>query len=140
MAKQSKAGASYGACRFCGQSVIVEDGAEMTALQLEEAATMLCGCDEAIKYQQEKNRRTVAKQRINELFGEDAGEYKQPETVREIMLNAVDAICDKKNESRNGNDQNGASLPDHANGKGQNKGRAGNQRQQRICAVGGIWQ
>ena len=74
MAKQSKAGASSGACRFCGQSVIVEDGAEMTAPQLEEAATMLCGCDEAIKYQQEKNRRTVAKQRINELFGEDAGE------------------------------------------------------------------
>lgn len=87
MAKQSKAGASSGACRFCGQSVIVEDGAEMTAPQLEEAATMLCGCDEAIKYQQEKNRRTVAKQRINELFGEDAGEYKQPETVREISDN-----------------------------------------------------
>ena len=92
MAKGSKAGAR----RFCGQNVIVEDGAEMTAPQLEEAATMLCGCDEAIKYQQEKNRRTVAKQRINELFGEDAGEYKQPETVREIMLNAVDTICDKK--------------------------------------------
>lgn len=85
-----------GSCRFCGQSVIVEDGAEMTAPQLEEAATMLCGCDAAIKYQQEKNRRTVAKQRINELFGEDAGEYKQPETVKQIMLNAVDAICDKK--------------------------------------------
>lgn len=64
MARQSKTGASSGACRFCGQSVIVEDGAEMTAPQLEEAATMLCGCDEAIKYQQEKNRRTVAKQRV----------------------------------------------------------------------------
>lgn len=50
MARQSKTGASSGACRFCGQSVIVEDGAEMTAPQLEEAATMLCGCDEAIKY------------------------------------------------------------------------------------------
>ncbi len=92
MAKGSKPGA----CRFCGQNVMVEDGAEMTAPQLEEAATMLCGCDEAIRYQQEKNRRTVAKQRINELFGEGAGEYKQPETVREIMLNVVDAICDKK--------------------------------------------
>lgn len=85
-----------GACRFCGQNVFVEDSAEMTAPQLEEAATMLCTCDEAIKYQQEKNRRTVAKQRINELFGEGAGEYKQPETVREIMLNTVDAICDKR--------------------------------------------
>ena len=92
MAKGSKSGA----CRFYGQNVIVEDGAEMTAPQLEEAATMLCRCDEAIKYQQERNRRTVAKQRINELFGEDADEYKQPEIVRDIMLNAVDAICDKK--------------------------------------------
>lgn len=88
-----------GECRFCGQSVIVEDGAEMTAPQLEEASTMLCGCDAAIKYQQEKNRRAVAKQRIDELFGEDAGEYRQPETVREIMLNSVDAICDKKMKS-----------------------------------------
>ncbi len=68
-------GSGAGACRFCGQNVIVEDGAEMTAPQLEEAATMLCSCDEAIKYQQEKNRREVAKQRIEELFGEEAGEY-----------------------------------------------------------------
>lgn len=88
-----------GACRFCGQSVIVEDGAEMTAPQLEEASTMLCACDAAIKYQQEKNRRAVAKQRIDELFGEDAGEYRQPETVRGIMLNSVDAVCDRNMKS-----------------------------------------
>lgn len=99
MARQSKTGASSGACRFCGQSVIVEDGAEMTAQQLEEAATMLCGCDEAIKYQQEKNRRTVAKQRVGELFGEDAGEYRQPDAVQQILLNTIDAICDKKMKS-----------------------------------------
>ena len=89
-------GSNTGACRFCGQSVIIEDGAEMTAPQLEEAATMRCACDEAIKYQQEKNRRIVAKQRVSELFGENAGEYKQPETVQTILLNTVDAICDKK--------------------------------------------
>lgn len=89
-------GSKTGSCRFCGQNVMVEDGTEMTAPQLEEAATMLCGCDEAIKYQQEKNRRTVAKQRVNELFGEDAGEYRQPEAIRNIILNTVDAICDKK--------------------------------------------
>lgn len=99
MARQSKTGASSGACRFCGQSVIVEDGAEMTAPQLEEAATMLCGCDEAIKYQQEKNRRTVAKQRVGELFGEDTGEYRQPDAVQQILLNTIDAICDKKMKS-----------------------------------------
>lgn len=99
MARQSKTGVSSGACRFCGQSVIVEDGAEMTAPQLEEAATMLCGCDEAIKYQQEKNRRTVVKQRVGELFGEDAREYRQPDAVQQILLNTIDAICDKKMKS-----------------------------------------
>lgn len=99
MAKQSKAGASSGACRFCGQSVIVEDGAEMTAPQLEEAATMRCGCEKALEYQESANRRSVAKQRVGELFGEDAGEYKQPEAVRGILLNTVDAICDKKMKS-----------------------------------------
>ena len=99
MAKQSKAGASSGACRFCGQSVIVEDGAEMTAPQLEEAATMRCGCEKALEYQESSNRRSVAKQRVGELFGEDAGEYKQPEAVQGILLNTVDAICDKKMKS-----------------------------------------
>ena len=90
MARQSKTGASSGACRFCGQSVIVEDGAEMTAPQLEEAATMLC---------ESANRRTVAKQRVGELFGEDAGEYRQPDAVQQILLNTIDAICDKKMKS-----------------------------------------
>ena len=99
MAKQSKAGVSSGACRFCGQSVIVEDGAEMTAPQLEEAATMRCGCEKALKYQESANRRSVAKQRVGELFGKDAGEYKQPEAVQGILLNTVDAICDKKMKS-----------------------------------------
>lgn len=92
-------GSSTGACRFCGQSIIVEDGAEMTAPQLEEAATMLCECDKAREYQESANRRTVAKQRVGELFGEGAGEYKQPEAVQSILLNAIDAICDKKMKS-----------------------------------------
>ena len=95
MAKDSNAGA----CRFCGQNIIVADGAEMTAPQLEEAATMQCTCDEALKYQQEKTRRTVAKQRVVELFGEGAGNFKQPDTVQEIILKAVDAICDKEMKS-----------------------------------------
>lgn len=87
---------STGACRFCGQNVIVENGAEMTEPQLEEAATMHCGCEKALEYQESANRRMVAKQRVNELFGEDAGEYQQPEAVKTIILNVVDAVCDKK--------------------------------------------
>lgn len=92
-------GSSTGACRFCGQSIIVEDGAEMTAPQLEEAATMLCECDKAREYQESANRRTVAKQRVGELFGEGAGEYRQPDAVQQILLNTIDAICDKKMKS-----------------------------------------
>lgn len=87
---------STGACRFCGQNIIIEDGAEMTAPQLEEAATMRCECDKAATYQVGANRRKIAKQRINELFGEDAGEFRQPDAVKEIMLNIIDNICDQK--------------------------------------------
>lgn len=92
MAKENKTGA----CRFCGQSVIVEGGAGMTEPQIEEAATMRCECEKALEYQESANRRTAAKQRVNELFGEGAGEYKQPDAVQTIILNTVDAICDKK--------------------------------------------
>lgn len=93
MAKnESKAGA----CRFCGQNVIVEGGADMTAPQLEEAATMQCGCDEALAYQESANRRETAKQRIDELFGEGVGEMRQPDTTLEILKRIVDMVCDKK--------------------------------------------
>lgn len=92
----AKKQSSTGACRFCGQSIIVEDGAEMTAPQLEEKATMLCDCDKAQEYRESATRRTVAKQRVSELFGEGAEEHKQPEAIQQILLNAVDAICDKK--------------------------------------------
>lgn len=92
MAKESKTGS----CRFCGQSVIIDGGASMTEPQLEEAATMRCECEKATEYQESANRRTVAKQRVGELFGEEAGQFKQPEEVQEIILNAVDTICDKK--------------------------------------------
>lgn len=91
-----KKGSNIGSCRFCGQNIMLEDGAEMTAPQLEEAATMRCECEEATKYQESANRRTLAKQRIDELFGKDAGEFRQPEGVKAIMINVVDAICDKK--------------------------------------------
>ena len=47
-------------------------------------------------YKEQANRRSTAKQRVNELFGDGAGDLKQPEAVLTIILNTVDAICDKK--------------------------------------------
>lgn len=41
----------------------------------------------------------MSKQRAKELFGDEAGEYKQPETVQNIIFSTIDAICDKKIKS-----------------------------------------
>lgn len=92
----AKGESKTGNCRFCGQSSIIEGGADMTEPQLEEAATMRCTCDDAKLYQETANRRGTAKQRAQELFGENAGEYKQPEDILELIDNAIDLVCDKK--------------------------------------------
>lgn len=83
-----------GVCRFCGQSRIIEDGAEMTEPQLAEAATMLCQCDSAKEYQAIANRKIISKQRIDELFGD--GEYEQPESAINLAKAAVDLVCDRR--------------------------------------------
>lgn len=94
MAKESKTGA----CRFCGQSIIVEGGADMTDPQLEEAATMACECEKATAYRETATRRKKTKQRVEELFGAESQE-KQSDDVKKIILDAVDAVCDKKIKS-----------------------------------------
>ena len=30
------------------------------------------------------------------MFGDNAGEYKQPETILELINNAIDLVCDKE--------------------------------------------
>lgn len=88
--------AKNGSCRFCGQQRIVENGDEMTEQQLEECATLHCDCDDAKTYQEAATRRDTAKQRVDELFGEGAGEYRQPDDVLGTIKSMVDLICDKK--------------------------------------------
>ena len=95
-----KTGSETGACRFCGQSVIVAGGEQMTAPQLEECATMKCGCEAALKYQENAMRRDLAKERIRELFGDAAEEeFQQPPAVCGILLGAVDAVCNEEMRS-----------------------------------------
>ena len=84
-----------GKCRFCGQQTILQREEEMTEPQRDECATMHCECDAAKEYQQTANRRQIAKQRINELFGEGAGANAQPPEVIEILHKCVDLICYK---------------------------------------------
>ena len=84
-----------GTCRFCGQTQMIQSEETLTAPQLEEAATMQCECDAAIAYKEVANRRKVAKKRVEELFGNEAGEFKQSDKVVEEIMAAVDLVCDK---------------------------------------------
>lgn len=88
--------AKQGTCRFCGQQLMIENGDDMTDPQREEHATRNCDCDEAKKYQEAALRRDVAKKRANELFGEGAGEFAQPEDMLQLIKAGVDMVCDKK--------------------------------------------
>ena len=92
----AKSEAKNGACRFCGQQHIIENGADMTEPQLEECATMRCDCDDAKAYQETAKRRETAKQRAAELFGEGAGEFRQPDDVLASINSMIDMVCDKK--------------------------------------------
>lgn len=91
-----KEGSKAGTCRFCGQQMLIDRGEGMTDPQLEECATMQCSCDEAVAYQESAKRRETAKQRVKELFGEGAGEFKANEELQQIMCAAVDQICNKQ--------------------------------------------
>ena len=88
--------AKRGACRFCGQQHMIENSEEMTDPQLEECATLHCECDEAKVYQEAAQRREKAKQRVDELFGEGAGNYSQPEAVISTIKGVIDLVCDKR--------------------------------------------
>ena len=84
-----------GTCRFCGQTQMIQSEETLTAPQLEEQATMQCECDEAMVYKEVANRRKVAKKRVEELFGNEAGEFKQSDKVLKEIVTAVDLVCDK---------------------------------------------
>lgn len=84
--------AAQGTCRFCGQQILVEDGEGMTEPQRDECATLHCECDDAKVYQEAALRRDTAKRRVDELFGEGAGEHRQPDEVIREIKSAVDLI------------------------------------------------
>lgn len=81
-----------GVCRFCGQSQIVSGSGDMTAEQLTESATLSCGCELARKYQATSERTTVAKRRVDELFGDELSDFAQSEDIRDYMKQGIDLI------------------------------------------------
>ena len=85
-----------GACRFCGQQQIVNTEKELTGPQLEEEATRQCQCEEAVKYTNKLTQKDRARKRIDELFGEGAGNESMEIEVVNGIVSFSDLICDKQ--------------------------------------------
>lgn len=85
-----------GACRFCGQQQIINIDKELTPAQLEEEATKQCACDDAVEYTRKLTQKDRARSRIEELFGEGAGEESMEPEVVQGILSFSDLICDKQ--------------------------------------------
>lgn len=86
--------AQTGYCRFCGQAGIVRAIVGWSEERINEEVTLICQCEAAQNYAKALQRKTKAKERINELFGEGA-EKPLKDSVVELLLFTVDAIEDK---------------------------------------------
>lgn len=79
-------------CRFCGQMIQFEGDSDLTDPQAQEIATMNCECEEAVRYQREKNRKENALKNVSTLFGEGAVKEKR---VGDGILNILRAAVEE---------------------------------------------
>lgn len=86
-----------GACRFCGQTKIIEVPADYTQKEVDEEVTLECKCDEAKEYQARKEEeeqiemsKTSAMGTTFELFHND---YPEVET---ILNSCIDHLVTKR--------------------------------------------
>lgn len=80
-------------CRFCGQMVQFARDDDLTETQAQEIATMNCGCDDAVEYQKEKNRKENALGNVEKLFGKEAPQEKRiREDIVKLLRAAVEEI------------------------------------------------
>lgn len=61
-----------GSCRFCHQMDIITCMSDLTQAEKDEIATCGCSCTGARKYVEQKQQTENAKERIHQLFGEEA--------------------------------------------------------------------
>ncbi len=80
-------------CRFCGKMVQFMGDNDLTEPQAQEIATMNCGCDDAVEYQKEKNRKENALKNVEKLFGKEAPQEKRiREDIVKLLMAAVEEI------------------------------------------------
>lgn len=81
-----------GVCRYCYQTRIIKGSAGMTEEEITEEATLSCDCEAAKEYRTRMRRSEKAKESVDDLFGEEAGGFTQPDKVIEFMKCGIDAI------------------------------------------------
>lgn len=81
-----------GVCRFCYQTRIIKGSADMTEEEITEKATRACDCEAAKAYRIRMQRSERAKESVDDLFGERAGDFTQPNKVIEFMKCGIDVI------------------------------------------------
>lgn len=83
-----------GACKFCGQLTQIYALDRWDKDSLNEVATELCPCEDALRYSARKNRREVAKELIEQKFGH--GVDAQPQDVQDLLYANAEAIIEEK--------------------------------------------
>lgn len=79
-------------CKFCGQMIQIDTECE-SKQEAEEIATLYCGCDGAVEYAKEKQRKEKAMENVEVLFGENAKPEKRiGDGVVNILRRAVEEI------------------------------------------------
>lgn len=60
----------HGTCRHCGQYVLVRVNEDATQEEINEAATLECGCSESKKDKEKQEEIRKCKSTIKEIFGD----------------------------------------------------------------------
>ena len=74
----------HGTCRQCGQYVLVRVNEDATQEEINEAATLECGCSESKKDKEKQEEIRKCKSTIKEMFGDTR--------VAELLTEAADDI------------------------------------------------
>ena len=89
-----------GACRFCGQYVILsdEDLKDIESQEeVDELATKKCSCSDARAYQKLIKRKTKAKEKVEALFKqEQPGEGYEGLSAVELLQMCIDLLFDNQ--------------------------------------------
>lgn len=86
-----------GSCRFCGQYISVKVNEAATLQEIEEAATLECGCDEAKVYKTKTEQINKAKDNIDKIFrtkSKDGKNVPIADTCIALMNRAVELMVD----------------------------------------------